>query len=84
MMVGTDFCPVVDGGGGIEWEEPRFFDDHGEEETRLSLDGLNETLQLKLCGQGMFGLYANGLGGIRSDGRAVGNEQGFEGKCMAR
>ena len=63
---------VVEGGGTLEGKEPGVFDDGGEEDAAEALGGADETLS---CGGGcpfVLRFYAQGVGGVGSNGGVVG------------
>ena len=80
----SEFHLVLKAGGIFHQEEPGFFDNCGKENVKLSFNGLDELLELELCGPGAFSLYAGGLGGNGSNGWVVGDKWSFESvKSMA-
>jgi hypothetical protein len=62
---------VVKGRGALEREEPRVFDDGGEEGAAMSFGGTNETLSVGLGRPFSFGLDSNSVGGVGGDGGVV-------------
>ena len=78
VEVGAYLHFVEEGGGVLEGQEPRVFDDGGEEDADLAFDRVDEALALELGGPRMLRSDADGIGSIGCDGGIVGDEGIFE------
>jgi hypothetical protein len=69
---------VVERGGILEREQPRFFDDGCKEDSQLTFDRADELLEVEFCSSRAFLFDADGIGGIEGNGGVKRGKRSFK------